>query len=190
MAWVEWKLPEGEGWLRELGGGREKMGGQTSFLTTPRLMQRTEPWLSDRQALFRSQGFSVRSLLPVSPPTEPHLVGACSLPSPRVCCPSHMATQRWGALEPAGRRHSQPPPCAADKYPQNQSCPLENSTVRGRKGHGVQLLMSWTPQPFPSRGTLAKWHRTSSPWEGSRHFTYSLPPMAQEKSPRAKVLCP
>lgn len=34
-----------------------------------------------RQTLFRSQGH-LGSLLPVSPPTEPHLSGACSSPAP------------------------------------------------------------------------------------------------------------
>lgn len=81
------------GWGR--GRGREKMGGQTSFLTPTHLMQSTEPGLSDR---FYSGVKVVSVQLPVSPPTEPRLVGACSLPSPSVCRPSHMDTQRWGGL--------------------------------------------------------------------------------------------
>lgn len=97
------------------------MGGQTGFLTAPLLMQSTEMRLSDK--LYSGvKAASLRSLLPASPPTEPHFGWGLFFTYPESLLSKPMGTTwRWGALEPAGRQQpTRPtPPHGADKYHQN-----------------------------------------------------------------------
>lgn len=116
-----------------------------------------------RQALFRSQGH-LGSLAPCLPTHRTPLGWGLFF-----TCPSWSAVPAIWALR-LGAEH--PSSTLWGRQVSSESCPLWGSAVRGRKGSGVQFLVSWTPQLFLSRGPCLRAGdrmedtAASSPWEG------------------------
>lgn len=92
--------------------------------------------------------------------------------SPPPCLPTHRTPLGWGLSftcpswsRPHGHSDQEPLSLWADstlpttlrgRQISSESCPLWDTVVRGRRGPGVQFLVSWTPQLFPSRGPSAR----------------------------------